>query len=419
MNKVVITGTGFITSIGNSYAQVVDSLINLRHGFSEFPAEDCDRVHPSLYGSIKEFDLGALDHEDWIYPDRYSLKRSEVRSMPAHVLYAYFALRDAIAHSGLSEEEVSNFRTGLYSASAGSPEEQYRQIEIMNKRGILRCSPFSVVLSTVGTINFNLSASLEIKGATCGMASACASSAHALGFAFNEIALGRQDRMFVVGAEDGNRETILPFASMRALSFATDPQLASCPFDVARSGFVGTGGATALVLESEATAKARGAPILAEFAGWGQASDGYNPAMSHPEGVGLVEAMNSAMASSDTSRDEVEYVNAHATSTVIGDASELNALKTVFGESEVPISSTKALSGHGLSMAGAMEAAFCVAAINDGFTPGSAHINKLDDQCEGLNINHKLTDRAPSCVLSNSSGFGGANVSLVFKSWHE
>lgn len=288
----------------------------------------------------------------------------------------------------------------------------------MRKLGVMRCQPLGIVASISGTVNFNLVAHFKIKGASTGFSSACASSAHALGFAYDEIVLGRQDRMFVVGAEDGNVESILPFAGMRALSAQTDPSIASRPFDAGRDGFVGTGGATVVVLESEEEVARRGARVYCEVAGWGQASDGYNVAISHPDGTGLRAAMELALKSADVSADAIDYVNAHATSTPIGDVSEAKALRAIFGVSPTrpAVSSTKALTGHGLSLAGAMEAGFCALAIRDGFMPGSAHISRLDPECDGLNIIRATLPNRPNVVLSNSSGFGGANVCLVFRS---
>jgi len=269
----------------------------------------------------------------------------------------------------------------------------------------------------VGTINFNLGASLEIQGAICSMASACASGAHALGFAHDEIATGRQDRMIVIGGEDGSRELLLGFAAMRALSGKENPREASCPFDAGRSGFVGTGGAVALILESAEVAGRRNAPVYAEFSGWGQASDGYSPAISHPHGLGLVRAMQNCLAACNLDADAIDYVNAHGTSTPVGDLSEIRALKTVFGSrtNGPAISSTKAISGHSLSMAGALEAGICCLAIREGFTPGAAHIKELDVEAEGLHIPRETTPTRPKIVMSNNSGFGGANVALIFK----
>jgi len=287
----------------------------------------------------------------------------------------------------------------------------------MHTMGVMRCSPLGIVASIAGTVNFNLVAHFKIKGASTGFSSACASSAHAVGFAYDEIALGRQKRMFVVGAEDGNMDSILPFAGMRALSLQTDPNKASRPFDAARDGFVGTGGATVLVLESEEEVQRRGVKPYCEVAGWGQASDGHNVAISHPEGSGLSMAIKHALKYAKLEPGAVDYINAHGTSTPIGDTSEAKAIRTVFGPSgsRPAVSSTKALTGHGLSLAGAMETGFCALALRDGFIPGSANITTIEPACADLNIPRTTEARQAEVVLNNSSGFGGANVSLVLR----
>jgi len=418
MRKVYITGIGFITSIGNDVPAVSESLRELRHGIVQYPPFQKADVPVKVAAPIRDFQTDTTDAEDWIFPARYNIRRETLRGMAPHGVYAYCAMQQAVEDAKLTEAEWSNPETGLYAASAGSPFLLGHHLERMRKLGVMRCPPLGVVASISGTVNFNLVSQFKIKGASTGFSSACASSAHALGFAYDEIALGRQKRMFVIGAEDGNVESILPFAGMRALSLQTDPSLASRPFDVARDGFVGTGGSAVLVLESEAEVQRRGAKIYCEVAGWGQASDGYNVAISHPEGSGLRMAIENALKYSDTPVDQVDYVNAHATSTPIGDISEARALKAVFKNSPTrpAVSSTKALTGHGLSLAGAMEAGFCALAIKEGFMPGSAHISRLDPACEGLNIIRATLPHRPNVVLSNSSGFGGANVVLVFKS---
>jgi 3-oxoacyl-[acyl-carrier-protein] synthase-1 len=337
--------------------------------------------------------------------------------MAPHGVYSYCAMLQAVEDAKLTEADYSNIHTGLYAASGGSPFLLGYYLERMRKQGVMRCPPLGVVASISGTVNFNLVSHFKIRGSSTGFSSACASSAHALGFAYDDIVLGRQKRMFVVGAEDGNVESILPFAGMRALSLQTDPSIASRPFDAARDGFVGTGGATVLVLESEEEVARRGAKVYAELAGWGQASDGHNVAISHPDGEGLRVAIDNALRMADIAPDEIDYVNAHATSTPIGDLSEVKALKAIFGNSpsRPAISSTKALTGHGLSLAGAMEAGFCALAMKEGFIPGSAHITKLDPMCAGLNVIGATLPQRPNVVLSNSSGFGGANVALLFR----
>ena len=418
MRKVYITGVGFITSIGNDAATVSESLRELRHGMVQYPPFQKPEVPVKVAAPIRDFTTDTTDQEDWIFPARYRIKRELLRGMAPHGVYAYCAMQQAVEDAKLGEADISNPGTGLYAASAGSPFLLGFHLERMRKLGVMRCPPLGIVASISGTVNFNLVSHFKIKGASTGFSSACASSAHAAAFAYDEIALGRQQRMFVVGAEDGNVESILPFAGMRALSLQTDPSIASRPFDVARDGFVGTGGATVLVLESEEEVARRGVRVYGELAGWGQASDGHNVAISHPDGEGLRVAIENALRQSDIAPDEVDYVNAHATSTPIGDISEVKALRAIFGEnhSRPAVSSTKALTGHGLSLAGAMEAGFCALAMKEGFIPGSAHITNLDPACAGLNIIRATLPQRPNVVLSNSSGFGGANVCLAFRS---
>jgi 3-oxoacyl-[acyl-carrier-protein] synthase I len=417
MPKVYITGLGFITSIGNDISTVTKNLRELRHGMELYPPFQKPEVPVKVAAPVRGFQTESFDFEDWILPERYSIKREILRGMCPHAVYAYAAMQDAIADAKLTEADSSNDETGLYAASAGSPYLLSFMVERMNKQGVMRCSPLGIVASIAGTVNFNLVAHFKIKGASTGFASACASSAHALGFAYDEIALGRQKRMFVVGAEDGNVETILPFASMRALSLQTDPGKASRPFDVARDGFVGTGGSTVLVLEHEDEVARRGVKPYCEVAGWGQASDGHNVAISHPEGAGLRAATERALKTTKVDPATVDYINAHATSTPIGDISEARAIRAVFGSvgARPFVSSTKALTGHGLSLAGAMETGFCALALRDGFIPGSAHITQVDPACADLNIPFATHARQAEVVLNNSSGFGGANVCLVLK----
>jgi 3-oxoacyl-[acyl-carrier-protein] synthase-1 len=417
MRKVYITGVGFITSIGNDADSVSESLRELRHGMVQYPPFQKPEIPVKVAAPIKDFTTDTTDPEDWVFPARYSIKRELLRGMAPHGVYSYCAMLQAVEDARLTEADYSNIHTGLYAASGGSPFLLGYYLERMRKQGVMRCPPLGVVASISGTVNFNLVSHFKIRGASTGFSSACASSAHALGFAYDEIALGRQKRMFVVGAEDGNVESILPFAGMRALSLQTDPSVASRPFDAARDGFVGTGGATVLVLESEEEVARRQPKVYAEVAGWGQASDGHNVAISHPDGEGLRVAIENALRTADIAPDEIDYVNAHATSTPIGDLSEIKALKAIFGDSpsRPAISSTKALTGHGLSLAGAMEAGFCALAMKEGFIPGSAHITKLDPACAGLNIIGATLPQRPNVVLSNSSGFGGANVALLFR----
>jgi 3-oxoacyl-[acyl-carrier-protein] synthase-1 len=417
MPRIYITGLGFVTSIGNDAPTVTRNLRELRHGLELYPPFQRPDVPCKVVGTVKEFGTDSTDQEDWTFPARYTLKRETLRTMAPNGLFAHCAMLQAIEDARLEEKDISNPDTGLYAASGGSPLLTNYHHNRLQKFGVARCSPLGIVASIVGTLNFNLVAAFKIEGASCGFSSACASSAHALGFAFDELALGRQKRMFVVGGEDGNTDAILPFAGMRTLSLQENPDLASRPFDVARDGFVGTGGATVLVLEAEEEMIRRGATPYCEVLGWAQASDGYNVAISHPDGYGSASAMTKALKACGVAPAEVDYVNAHATSTLIGDISEARALRAVFHEEagRPAISSTKALTGHGLSLAGAMETAFSAVAIREGFMPGSAHISQLDPACEGLRILRKTEAVAPKIVLKNSSGFGGANVAILLK----
>ena len=223
--------------------------------------------------------------------------------------------------------------------------------------------------------------------------------------------------MFAVGAEDCNFDSIVPFAVMRALSLSTDPDTAARSFDKTREGFVSSGGGVTMVLESEEEVERRGVTPYGEIVGWGQASDGYNVAISHPDGRGLQKAMQSALKDADLSSAQIDYLNAHAPSTPIGDLSEVIAMKEVFGEGESPmISSTKALTGHGLSLSSILESGICMVGYKHGFVPGSAHIEELMPEAEGLNIIQATSEEQPEYMMSNSSGFGGANTSLIFRS---
>jgi 3-oxoacyl-[acyl-carrier-protein] synthase-1 len=417
VERVYITGLGFVTSIGNDAATVAASLRDLRHGFELYPPFDKPDIPCKVVGTLKGFKVDSADQEDWTWPGGYTIKRELLRSMAPNGLFGHIALLQAVADARLAPEDVSNDRTGLYAASGGSPFLTHFHHARMLKVGVMRCSPMGIVSSIVGTLNFNLVAAFKILGASGGFSSACASSAHALGYAFDDIALGRQDRMLVVGAEDGNTDAILPFAGMRTLSLQTDPNLASRPFDAGRDGFVATGGGAVVVLESEREVQRRGVRPYAELLGWGQASDGHNVAISHPEGAGSKRAMQNALKQTKIDPDRIDYVNAHATSTLIGDVSEVRALRGVFPRAaERPfVSSTKALTGHGLSLAGVMETGFCALAMREGFTPGSAHITRVDPECAGIQILRTTAAKAPDLALKNSSGFGGANVALLLR----
>jgi 3-oxoacyl-[acyl-carrier-protein] synthase I len=413
----VITGLGFITSIGHDSATVVGSLRELRHGFESVEFFDNPDLPVKVAGTVKGFSFPTPNWRDWTWPDRFSVDRELLRGLAPHGVYALCALQQALVDAELEPAALAGGETGLFCASAGSPFLMRHFLNQMYAARGERGNPMGVISSISGTLNFNLAAHFRISGAVCGFVSACASSSHALGYAMDEICLGRQRRMLVVGAEDMSAESIVSFSSLRALSNNPDPDTASRPFDCRRDGFVGTGGAVTLVVEDAELARERGAHIYAELIGWGQASDGHSVAVSHPEGAGLREAMRRALADARVNTVEIDYVNAHATSTPAGDRSEALALQSLFTRSGARprVSSTKALTGHGLSLGGAMEAAFCALAIDEGFVPGAAHLEEPDPVSAGLDLPRTSLDEAPGLVLNNSSGFGGSNVCHILR----
>lgn len=419
--RAVITGLGFITPVGNDRAAVAASLREGRHGFEPVEFLKNPAIPVRLAGTVKDFSVDSMNWRDWRWPAGYDLPREALRGLAPHGVYALCAVRQALRDAGLAPDVIAgDDDTGLFCASAGSAMMLHGHLAQMHAVRGERGNPMGVVSSIAGTLNFNLAAHFHITGAVCGFVSACASGSHALGHAADEIRLGRLRRVIVIAAEEMNAETLLPFSAMRALSPQRDPRLASRPFDAARDGFVGAGGAVALVLEDAALAAARGARPQAELAGWGQAADGHSVAMSHPEGRGLALAMRRALADAGAAPADIDYVNAHGTSTPVGDRAEALALRSIFG-AENPsarrpvVSGTKALTGHPLSLAGAMEAAFCVLAMNEGFLPGNPHLVNPDPVCEGLDLPVAAVERRASLVLNNSSGFGGSNVCHVLR----
>ncbi|MDX2111316.1 MAG: beta-ketoacyl-[acyl-carrier-protein] synthase family protein [Verrucomicrobiota bacterium] len=415
--EVVITGLGFISSIGNSNEAVLDSIKELRHGIEPFEFLSGQDSAVKVAGTVKDFNVSSTNCLEWTHPAAYTVPREILRGLAPHGLYAYCATLQAIQDAGLDPAEVGNEDTGLYCASAGSPRQLHHYMRQLTEGGAKRGHPMGVVSSISGTLNFNLGAAFKIRGANCGFSSACASSSHALGYAYDDIVLGRLKRMLVVAGEDLNAESMLPFLGMRALSLNANPDTASRPFDAGRDGFVGTGGGVALILEEGALARARGARIYAQIAGWGQAADGHNIMISQPNGDGLALAMRRALKDACIEPDGIGYINAHATSTPAGDLSEARAIATVFppGTHQPWVSSTKALTGHGLSMAGALEGAICALAIHHQIIPGAANISRLDPACAHLRLPLTSLSESPGTVLHNSSGFGGSNVCLVMK----
>ena len=410
MEQVVVTGLGFVSSIGVGRAPVLSSLRELRHGFTRkrLPGPD---VGPELVsGSIEGFDLEGEESRDWHFPGQDKLEPGFLRGLAPHGVYAHAALVEALSDASLSRDELGDTRTGLFCASPGSPRLLRHHLDRIERSGWQRADPLGVVSSIAGTLNFNLAAHFGITGANCGFVSACTSSSHALGYAHDEIALGRQDRVLVVAAEDGDAESLIPFLGTRALSTNPDPGTASRPFDIGRDGFVGTGGAAALVLESATRAQERDRPALARFLSWGQASDGYSVAAPHPDGLGIRTAMERCLAAAELPAAEVNWINAHATSTPAGDRAEALAIASLPFDG-ARISSTKGLTGHGLSYAGALEAAIAVLSLQEGIVPGNAALVEPDPVCDPLHLPTR-TEESPDLrfVLNNSSGFGGSNV---------
>jgi 3-oxoacyl-[acyl-carrier-protein] synthase I len=412
----VVTGVGFITPIGNDRASVERNLREGLHGIGPVEFLGNPDLPVKVAGVVRGFNVESPSWRDWSFPDAYDIPKEVLRGMAPHGLYAICAVEQALANAGLNPADIAEDpATGLYCASAGSAMLLHHNIAQMRAVRGVRGNPMGVVSSIAGTLNFNLAAHYRITGTVCGFVSACASSSHALGYAIDDLRLGRIRRAIIIGAEELNADSLLPFAHMRALSKQSDPRKASRPFDVDRDGFVGAGGAVALVVEDGDSASGRGAKPLAAAMGWGQAADGYSVAASHPEGAGLLLAMERSLADARIGPDDIDHVSAHATSTPVGDAAEALALKRLFADRNLrpPITATKALTGHGLSVSGVMQAAFCVLSIGGGFTPGNPHLGKAAPECEGLDLPRATLGTAPTVVLSNSSGFGGSNVCHV------
>jgi 3-oxoacyl-[acyl-carrier-protein] synthase-1 len=321
-------------------------------------------------------------------------------------------MRDAIADAGLAPEQISNPRVGVIAGSGGgSAEWQIETGDLMRQKGVRKVGPYMVPRTMCSTVSATLATAYAIQGVSYSIAAACATSAHCIGAAADLIRAGRQDIMFAGGGEELHWGMSCQFDAMGALSTRrnADPTRASRPYDADRDGFVIAGGGGMVVLEALEHAQARGAPILAELVGYGATSDGYD--MVAPSGEGAVRCMRQALA---TVHRPVDYINAHGTSTPVGDLAELGAVREVFGAEVPPISSTKSLSGHSLGAAGVQEAIYCLLMMQGGFAAASAHIDALDPAAEGLPILRQRLDAPLAAVMSNSFGFGGTNATLVF-----
>lgn len=414
-STVAISGLGFITNIGTDASTVAQHLRTGTHGFRKVDLRPGLDLPIKLAGTIEDYQFPSPQPSDWQLPATSRVASDELASLPPHGVYGIDALEQALDQAGITPEVRQAPSTGLFAASGGSPFLLSHHLRDYEARHWRRGHPLALVRSVAGTLNFNLASRYGIRGASAGFVSACTSSSHALGYAYDEIHWGRQDRMLVIGAEEGFVENVIPFDAMRALTAKTNPDTACRPFDRDRDGFIVTGGAVAMVLER--ADRTMSAP-LALMRGWGQASDGHHVASPHPQGAGIEEAMRRALAQASVTADEVDYVNAHATSTQAGDRAEALALQKVFGQTSQPpaIVSTKGLTGHGLSLSGIMEAALAVLSLQEGFLPGNRNLDHPDEACQGLPYPTQCTrpDRL-RIAINNSSGFGGSNVCHVFE----
>ncbi len=403
MRRVVVTGLGITSCLGLDAATVSESLRFSRSGikFKQVYADMGFRSHVAGY-----FDIDFKEYID----------RKVLRFMGDAAAYAYIAMQQAVSDSGLTEADVSNPRTGLIMGSGGaSSANQVEAADILREKGLKRIGPYRVTQVMGSTTSACLATPFKIKGVNCSMSSACATSAHCIGNAMEQIQLGKQDIVFAGGAEEEHWSMSSLFDAMGALStkYNDTPEKASRAYDADRDGFVIAGGGGVLVLEEYEHAKARGAKIYAELTGYGATSDGYD--MVAPSGEGAQRCMQLAM--STMRNDKIDYINAHGTSTPVGDLAELGAIKQVFADGNMPwVGSTKSLSGHSLGAAGVQEAIYSLLMMQDDFIAASANIDNLDSQAEGMKIVQKTQDNAGiKAVMSNSFGFGGTNACLVFE----
>lgn len=402
MRRVVITGMGIVSCLGESLDAVAASLKAGKSGIKFKPeyAEMGMRSH--VAGSV-ELNLDEL------------IDRKIKRFMGDAAAFAYLSMQQAIADAGLNEEQVSSYRTGLVAGSGGaSTFNQMEAIDIMREKGVKKVGPYRVPRTMGSTVSACLATPFKIKGNNYSISSACATSAHCIGHAAELIQLGKQDIVFAGGGEEEHWTQSMLFDAMGALStqYNESPEKASRAYDAKRDGFVIAGGGGMVVVEELEHALARGAKIYAEVVGYGATSDGYD--MVAPSGEGAVRCMQQALA---TVEGDVQYLNTHGTSTPVGDVAELKAIREVFGDKAPKISSTKSLSGHSLGAAGVQEAIYCMLMLRDNFLVASANIEELDENVGELPVLRERLDQAVDLVMSNSFGFGGTNASLVLKRW--
>jgi 3-oxoacyl-[acyl-carrier-protein] synthase I len=399
MRRVAITGMGIVSCLGNDLDSVSKALREGRSGIT-FQPDYAEMGLRSQVAGVPSIDLEA------------EIDRKQKRFMGDAAAYAYIATRDAIADAGLSPEQVSHVRTGVIAGSGGgSPEWQIETADLMRARGVRKVGPYMVPRTMCSTVSATLATAFSIKGASYSLSAACATSAHCIGAGADLIRSGRQDIVLAGGGEEVHWGMTCQFDAMGALSTGANetPEVASRPYDANRDGFVIAGGGGMVVLEDLEHARARGARIYAELVGYGVTSDGAE--MVAPSGEGAVRCMQMAMADVP---GPIDYLNTHATATPLGDVTELDAVRAVFGNDMPPISSTKALSGHSLGAASVHEAIYCLLMMRDGFLAGSAHISELDERAADYPILRSSRDASVNTVMSNSFGFGGNNATLVF-----
>ena len=399
MERVVITGLGIVSCLGNDRDSVAASLRDTRPGIRAVP-EYAELGFRSQVAGVPQVDLDAR------------IDRKQRRFMGDAAAFAYLGLQDAIADAGLDPEAVSHPRIGVIAGSGGgSCANQVEAADLLRAKGVRRVGPYMVTRTMCSTVSANLATAFRIRGINYSISSACATSAHCIGAAMEQIQLGKQDIVFAGGGEELHWTQTMLFDAMGALSskYNDAPLSASRAYDADRDGFVIAGGGGMVVVESLSHAQKRGARILAEIVGYGATSDGAD--MVAPSGEGAARCMRQALATVD---GDIDYLNTHGTSTPVGDVAELGAMREVFGEHVPPFSSTKSLSGHSLGAAGVHEAIYCLLMMQGGFVAGSANIEHLDPKAEGFPILRESREATLKTVMSNSFGFGGTNATLVF-----
>jgi 3-oxoacyl-[acyl-carrier-protein] synthase-1 len=402
MRRVVVTGVGIVSCIGNNKTEVLDSLLNTKSGIAFSEEHKKYNFRSQVIGAVKNLDIDKL------------IDRKIRRFMGGGSAYSYIALKEAIEESGLEEKDISNEQTGVIMGSGGpSIKNVYYAVDTIRKSAPKKMGPYIVPRTMASTCSATLAIPFKIKGVNYSISSACATSGHCIGNGMELIQYGKQDIVFAGGGEELDWALSGMFDAMPALSskYNNTPEKASRPYDKDRDGFIIAGGGGALVLEEYEHAKARGAKIYAELTGYGATSDGYD--MVQPSGEGAARCMKMALK---TTKNKVDYINSHGTSTPVGDIKELEAIETIFKQNIPKISSTKSLTGHSLGATSAQEAIYCLLMMKNKFISSSANIENMDEKAKNFPIVTKVEkDKELNCTMSNSFGFGGTNATLVFE----